>query len=255
MERVAKIMARRGLCSRREAERLIAAGHVRVNGVVVNAQGSKAPLDAAIVLDPAAHEALGARLTVLLHKPVGVVSTLPEPGQIPAWRLLRAETVVGRVDRTVLARVLDHPAALAVAGRLDRASRGLLVLTEDGTVARHIVGAHMVQKEYLVRTDRSATEAQLRKLGGSLRLDGQVLKPMTVERVDANVLRFVLVEGRKHQLRRVCRHVGLHVVDLFRIAIGPLRIEGLPESSWRFVNPDELRRLICHNPADADVGP
>lgn len=250
-ERVAKIMARRGLCSRREAERLIAAGHVRVNGIVVRTQGSKAPLDAEIVLDVSAHEELGAQLTVLLHKPVSVVSTLPDPGQTPAWQLLRAETVVGSVDRSALARVLAQPSTFAVAGRLDRASRGLLLLTQDGTVARHIVGAHRVQKQYLVRTDRPTSEAQLRKLSGPLRLDGLLLKPMTVERVDASVLRFVLVEGRKHQLRRVCRHVGLHVVDLFRTGIGPLTVEGLPEGCWRIVKPDELQRLICHNPADA----
>src|SRR5262245_43252698 len=98
MERVAKIMAHRGLCSRREAERLIAAGEVRVNGVVMREQGCKAPLDAEIVLGAAAHAELDAKLTVLLHKPVGVVSTLPEAGQTPAWRLLRRETVVGPIE-------------------------------------------------------------------------------------------------------------------------------------------------------------
>lgn len=251
LERVAKIMARRGLCSRREAERLIAAGEVRVNGVVVQTQGCKAPLDAEIVLGAAAHAELGAQLTVLLHKPVGVVSALPHPGQTPAWRLLREDTAVGSIDAAMLARVLQDPKTLAVAGRLDRISRGLLLLTQDGTVARQLVGGNGVEKTYLVRTAEPVTESQLHKLRGSLRLDDQPLRRMQVERVEPHILRFVLVEGRKHQLRRVSRHVGLHVVDLFRTAIGGFTIDGLPEGRWRLAKTDEVRRLLCQDPADA----
>ena len=243
MERVAKIMARRGLCSRREAERLIAAGEVRVDGVVVREQGSRAPLDAEIVLGAGAHATLDAKLTVLVHKPVGVVSTMPEPGQLPAWRLLRADTVVGAIDPAALARVVAESETLSVAGRLDRASRGLLLLTQDGTVARQLVGGNRIEKHYLVRTGEGVTDSQLGKLRGPLRLDDQPLRPMRVERVEPSLLRFVLVEGRKHQLRRVCRHVGLHVVDLLRTAIGPFSITGLPEGGWRLVTTDEVQRL------------
>lgn len=251
MERVAKIMARRGMCSRREAERLIAAGDVRVNGVVVQEQGCKAPLDAEIVLGTAAHATLDARLTVLLHKPVGVVSTLPEPGQTPAWRLLSAETVVDPIDPATLARVLADPETLSVAGRLDRNSRGLLLLTQDGTIARQLVGGNGVEKSYLVRTAEAITDSQLEKLRGPLRLDEQLLQPMGVERLAPHLLRFVLVEGRKHQLRRVSRHVGLHVVDLLRTGIGPFSIAGLAEGRWRLVTADEVQRLLCRDPPDA----
>lgn len=251
MERVAKIMARRGLCSRREAERLIAAGEVRVNGVVVREQGVKVPLDAEIVLGAAAHAELDAQLTVLLHKPLGVVSTLPAPGQTPAWRLLRADTAAGTIDPALLARVLAAPATLSVAGRLDRSSRGLLVLTQDGTIARRIIGGHGIEKTYLVRTTEPVVDSQLQKLRGPLRLDDRALQPMRVDRVEPSVLRFTLVEGRKHQLRRVSRHVGLHVVDLFRTAIGPFVVAGLPEGRWRLAKPDELRRLMWQDPPDA----
>ena len=251
MERIAKIMARRGLCSRREAERLIAAGEVSVNGVIVREQGMKAPLDAEIVLGAAGHAELEAKLTVLLHKPVGVVSTLPEPGQTPAWRLLRADTVVEPIEPALLQRVVADPATLSVAGRLDRNSRGLLLLTQDGNVARQLVGGNGVKKEYLVHTEPAATDSQIGKLRGPLRLDDQALRPMRVERVEPAVLRFVLVEGKKHQLRRVCRHVGLHVVDLLRTAIGPFSLAGLPEGRWRLLKPDEVRRLMCQDPADA----
>lgn len=251
MERIAKIMARRGMCSRREAERLIAAGEVSVNGVVVREQGSKAPLDAEIVLGAAGHAELEAKLTVLLHKPVGVVSTLPEPGQTPAWRLLRADTVVAPIDAALLARVLAEPSSLSVAGRLDRNSRGLLLLTQDGTVARQLVGGNGITKEYLVRTEPAATDSQIAKLRGPLRLDDQPLRPMRVARAEPSVLRFALVEGRKHQLRRVCRHVGLEVVDLLRTAIGPFSIDGLAEGRWRLLKADELQRLMCQDPPGA----
>lgn len=250
MERVAKIMARRGLCSRREAERLIAAGEVQVNGVIMREQGCKAPLDAEIVLGSAAHAELDAKLTVLLHKPVGIVSTLPEPGQTPAWRLLRKDAVAGPIDPALLARIVAESATLSVAGRLDRNSRGLLLLTQDGTVARRLVGGNGVEKTYLVRTAEPVTDSQLGKLRGPLRLDDQALRPMRVERVESSLLRFGLVEGRNHQLRRVCRHVGLYVVDLLRTGIGPFSLAGLAEGRWRVVGSDEVRRLLCQDARD-----
>jgi 23S rRNA pseudouridine2604 synthase len=174
-ERVAKLMAARGLCSRREAERLIDAGCVLVAGVPVAAQGAKAPPDAEIRITEAGRRLLGGRATVLLHKPLGIVSTQPEPGQTAAWQLVRAATRRGTIAPAVEAALLADPQSLAVAGRLDRASRGLLVLTQDGTVARRIIGGQGVEKEYLVRTDAPATDGQLHKLNRPMRLDGQPL--------------------------------------------------------------------------------
>ena len=243
MERVAKLMAARGLCSRREAERLIDAGCVLVDGVVVQAQGTKAAPDADIRISDAGDTVLGGRATVLLHKPLGIVSTQPEPGQTPAWTLLRAETRRGPIDAAIERAVLAAPSTLSVAGRLDRASRGLLVLTQDGTVARRIIGGHGVEKEYRVTTSEPASDGQLRKLNGPMRLDDVALQPMRVGRVDERTLRFVLVEGRKHQIRRCCRTVGLHVTDLLRLAVGPLALGDLPPGCWRLATADELARL------------
>lgn len=243
-ERVAKLMAARGLCSRREAERLIDAGCVLVDGVPVVAQGAKAPAGADIRVTDEGLRLLGGRATVLLHKPIGVVSTQPEPGQTPAWTLLRADRRRGRADAAVERPILADPQVLSVAGRLDRASRGLLILTQDGTVARRIIGGNGVEKEYLVRTTEPATDGQLRKLNGPLRLDGQPLLPMRVRRHDAQTLRFVLVEGKKHQIRRVLRTVGLDVADLLRVAVGPLRLGDLPEGCWRVASPAELAALM-----------
>jgi 23S rRNA pseudouridine2604 synthase len=165
--------------------------------------------------------------------------------------LLRKETAVGALDASALARVIAAPTTLSVAGRLDRSSRGLLVLTQDGTIARRLIGGNEVEKEYLVKTTVAVTDSQLAKLRGPLRLDDQPLRPMQVDRPETNVLRFVLIEGRNHQIRRVCRHVGLHVLDLFRVAIGPFSVDGLPEGHWRVAKADELQRLMCQDPPDA----
>jgi len=242
-ERVAKLMAQRNLCSRREAERLIDQGLVLVNGVIVREQGCKAAPDADIRIAAGAAAQLAERITILFHKPTGVVSTQPEAGQTPAWKLVTTRSVHGAIDAAVLARATAEPWTLAVAGRLDRASRGLLVMTQDGTLARRIIGGQGVEKCYLVRTAEAATDAQLRKLRGAVRLDDQLLQPMRVERQGDDTLRFVLVEGKKHQIRRVCRHFGLNVLDLFRTAIGPLAIGDLPEGRWRIAHQQELDRL------------
>ena len=242
-QRVAKLMANRGLCSRREAERLIEQGLVTVNGVVVREQGCKALPDADIRVAPGGAAHLAAQITIVLHKPVGVVSTQPEAGQTPAWKLVTAPRAHGAVDAGALARITAEPWTLAVAGRLDRASRGLLLMTQEGTIARRVIGGQGVEKCYLVRTAEAATDVQIRKLRAPLSLDEQPLLPMRVERVADDTLRFVLIEGKKHQIRRVCRRFGLTVVDLFRVAIGPLAIGDLPEGRWRVVRPDELDRL------------
>lgn len=243
MERVAKLMARRGMCSRREAERLIDAGQVLVDGAVVSEQGAKARDDADIRIGTAGAAELSGKLTVLLHKPVGIVSTQPEPGQIPAWKLLQRESAFGEVDAGELARALAELSTLSVAGRLDRASRGLLVLTQDGVLARRIIGGNGVEKEYVVRTAEAASEEQVRKLRAPMSLDGRALLPMSVRRFGPKILRFVLVEGMKHQIRRACRKVGLTVEDLFRDRIGPFRIGELPEGRWRFAREEELSLL------------
>jgi 23S rRNA pseudouridine2604 synthase len=242
-QRVAKLMATRGLCSRREAERLIERGLVTVDGVVVREQGCKARPDADIRVTPDGAQTLAAQRTIVLHKPPGIVSTQPQPGQTPAWKLVTARGSAEALDPETLAQITVEPWTLAVAGRLDRASRGLLVMTQDGAIARRIIGGQGVEKCYLVRTTEAATDAQLRKLRGPLSLDGERLQPMRVERVGENAVRFVLVEGKKHQIRRVCRRFGLTVVDLFRTAIGPLELGDLPEGKWRLVHADELEHL------------
>lgn len=234
-------MARRGLCSRREAEALIARGAVLLDGRPVREQGATAALDAKIrVLE----DALAPRPSVVLNKPPGVVSTQPEAGQEPAWRLLtRRRLWRGDPDDPAVAAVLRHPRGCHVAGRLDRASRGLLLLTADGVVARLVTGSNALAKTYRVTCDRAVGEEHLRRLRAPMALDGRPLLPMRIERLGERSLRFVLREGRRHQIRRVCRAVGLAVRDLQRVAIGPIGLGGLPEGRWMPVPEATLRAL------------
>lgn len=233
-ERVAKLLAQRGLCSRRQAEALIVAGQVQVNGQVHRELGLRVPPDADICLVQAARERLAAQVTVLLHKPLGIVSTQPEGAQVPAWRLLTAARCYEPQGAGVSA-VLAAPHSLAVCGRLDQDSRGLLVMTQDGVLAKQITGTRTWEKHYRVQVHRPVTSQQLRLLRELRRLDDGPILPMGVERLSADTVGFVLREGRKHHLRRACAAVGLTVIDLLRERIGPFALGDLPEGGWRVV--------------------
>lgn len=241
-ERVAKILARRGLCSRREAEELIAEGVVRVHGEIVSRPATLVPPDAPIEVDPAALARLRQKPTVLLNKPPGVESISRER-QAGAAGLVRPE-LAWRTSPVEVKRVLAFSESLAVAGRLDRASRGLLVLTADGRVARALVGGRGVPKRYRVRVDGEVTAGQVRKLRALRVLANRPIRPMEVARISPTVLRFTLVEGRKHQIRLACRHVGLQVRDLLRESVGPISLGELPEGRWRAASPDEVAALL-----------
>jgi len=233
-ERVAKLIARRGICSRREAEKLIDAGRVLVDDKHVERQGERAALDAEIKIDPAGEAELAARVTVVLHKPPGIVSTQPEGDQEAAWRLLTHDRLwrIPGNDSAAVARVLGNPRGCHVAGRLDRDSRGLLVLTQDGVITKLLTGSRQLDKHYLVRCEPDASDAQLAALRRPQRLDGRPLLPFRVAREADGRLHFVLREGKKHQIRRLCRQNGLRVYDLLRTRIGPIGLGDLPEGKW-----------------------
>lgn len=236
--RLSKIMAERGICSRREADELIERGWVFVDGKRVSELGVRIDPDASITLAPEARRAQAQRVTILLHKPVGYVSGQPEPGYEPAVSLIGAGN---QFDRDSAQRF--HPSQLknlAPAGRLDIDSTGLLVLTQDGRVARQLIGDHaQVDKEYLVRVEGELVDGGLELLNHGLELDGRQLRPATVEWINDDQLRFVLREGRKRQIRRMCELVGLRVTGLKRVRIGKVKLGDLPLGQWRFLREDE----------------
>ena len=250
--RLNKRMAELGLCSRREADAWIAQGWVKVNGQPATL-GKPVTARDRIEVDPRAHGQQAQQVTVLLHKPVGYVSGQAEDGHKPAIQLIDTAHH-WREDRSSVRFNPRQKAGLAPAGRLDIDSTGLLVLTQDGRVARQLIGEDStVEKEYLVRVQygrRAAGEAQtdvqslfprsqLSLLRHGLSLDGQALKPAMVDWQNPEQLRFVLTEGKKRQIRRMCEQVGLTVVGLKRVRIGRVKLGALPLGQWRYLSPGE----------------
>ena len=243
LQRVAKLLAWRGLCSRREAEKLIEHGNVLVNDVPVREPGARCAPNDDLQLTAHGDRWLAGQLSVIINKPVGIVSTQAEDDQQPAWQLLTADRAVPGCDPAIIQAVAEKPWQLHVAGRLDRASRGLLLLTQNGVLARTVTGTRTLAKRYLVRTNASASPAQITELTRLRRLDGEPILPMRVTRAQRGQLRFELNEGKKHQIRRACAEVGLQVTDLLRDELGPLNLRGIPEGTWRPVTKEELSRM------------
>lgn len=236
--RLSKLMTQKGICSRREADDYIARGMVYVNGILVNELGSKVDPNARISLDTQALEQQKSLITLILNKPVGYVSSQPEDGYEPAVRLIVEENFDGQRPPQLNR---DFFQGLAVVGRLDIDSQGLLLFTQDGRVAKKIIGENSeLEKEYLVRIDGRATEDQLKKLRFGLELDGKKLKPAKVKQLNPEQLQIVLTEGKKRQIRRMCEQVGLYISGLKRVRIGGLKLGSLPESKWRLLTKEEV---------------
>jgi 23S rRNA pseudouridine2604 synthase len=232
-------MADLGICSRREADELIAAGMVRVDGVVADVLGTKVLRSQRIEVARVALEHQDAKPTVVLHKPLGIVSGQPEPGYRPAIDLITPQCRWERDPNRTPFRRADRQ-GLAVAGRLDIDSTGLLLLTADGRIARSVIdGSGGVEKEYLVRVEGDLSRDGLRLLRHGLSLDGRELRPAEVDWVGPDRLRFVLREGRNRQIRRMCSAVGVRVVALKRIRIGRIELGPLPSGTWRLLRVNE----------------
>jgi 23S rRNA pseudouridine2604 synthase len=237
--RINRWLAHQGVCSRREAEGLIARGLVFIDGARVEDAGRKIEPGQTLVVadDVAAGQGV---FTAVLNKPVGIVSAQPEQGQVPAVRLLTAEALVGAATL-----IPDRQTSLAPLGRLDMDSRGLLLLSTDGVLAKAIIGPESaLDKEYLVQVFGTVTDRKLAQLRFGLKLDGRQLKPAKITQLGEGRLKFVLNEGRKRQIRRMCDLVQLKVADLQRIRIGPLALGDLPEGCWRELRPNERAALI-----------
>lgn len=235
--RVSKLMAARGLCSRREADAYIERGLVLVDGTRMTELGTRVAPDAVIALAPEARQSQARQATILLHKPMGYVSGQAEDGYQPAVVLVTAENQISADLRRFSPAMLR---GLAPAGRLDIDSTGLLVLTQDGRVARQLIGDEStVEKEYLVRVEGELDARGLGLLNHGLELDGRRLKPARVTWANPEQLSFVLREGRKRQIRRMCELVGLRVLALKRVRIGRVRLGDLPVGRWRLLKEGE----------------
>ena len=241
--RLSKRMSELGLCSRREADEWIERGWVRVDGKVVAVLGSKVLPDQRITIERQASAQQAQRVTVLINKPVGYVSGQAEDGYKPASVLVRPENHWAE-DPTGLEFHASHLRSLVPAGRLDIDSVGLLVLTQDGRIAKHLIGENSsVNKEYLVRVkylgNGRLPDSDLARLNHGLSLDGKALKRAKVYWQNDDQLSFTLWEGKKRQIRRMCEAVNLRVVGLKRVRIGNVKLGDLPEGQWRYMRVDE----------------
>ena len=237
--RLSKRMSELGLCSRREADSYIEKGWVEVDGMVVSELGSKVYPDQKITLHAVARSTQQQQVTILLNKPVGYVSGQAEQGYKPAVTLISAGTRHEK-DRSPQRFSPAQLKGLAPAGRLDIDSTGLLVLTQDGRIARQLIGEDsQIEKEYLVRVQGRLAQDGLALLNHGLSLDGKKLKPARVSWQNEDQLRFILKEGRKRQIRRMCELVGLKVTGLKRVRIGRVKLGDLPQGQWRFLGGDE----------------
>ncbi len=238
LQRVSKLLAARGFCSRREADEYIKRGWVLLDGKPVTELGTKARPEQDVRLAPQAKRAQALAVTILLNKPIGYVAAQPEGGHKPAIVLVRPENQERLADDPRLEE--KHLMGMAPAGRLDYDSQGLLVFTQDGATARRLIGEGAgMEKEYLVRVQGRLDATGLSRLQFGLHLDGKPLKRARVERINEDQLRFVLTEGRHRQLRRMCEMVGLKVTGLKRVRIGGVRLGKLPEGKWRFLRAGE----------------
>ena len=245
--RLNKRMAELGICSRREADDWIARGWVQVNGQPA-VMGQPVALNARIDIDRQAEQQQRQQVTILINKPVGYVSGQAEDGHEPAVVLVQPQNR-WRECNSRMRWGHEQLRGLAPAGRLDIDSIGLLVLTQDGRVARQLIGEDSdIEKEYLVRVSYGPESVnvqaafpldKLKLLSHGLSLDGQPLRPAQVSWQNPEQLRFVLREGKKRQIRRMCEQVGLLVTGLKRVRIGQVNLGHLPVGQWRYLAPHE----------------
>ena len=237
--RVSKLMSAQGLCSRREADSYIERGWVLVDGVPVTELGTRIYPNQRITLARQAQSRQEGSVTILINKPVGYVSSQAEKNYRPAVTLVNAQSRFSG-DRSPLRFSHEHLRGLAPAGRLDIDSTGLLVLTQDGRIAKQLIGENAgMEKEYLVRVEGGLPANGLALLNFGLSLDGAALKRAEVSWQNKDQLRFILREGKKRQIRRMCELVGLKVTGLKRVRIGNVRLGELPPGQWRYLRADE----------------
>jgi 23S rRNA pseudouridine2605 synthase len=224
--RLAKYLAHAGVASRRKSEDLIAAGRVRVGGEVVRDPARDVEFESGVEVD-GRQVGPEPREVWMLNKPVGVTSTASEPGR-----------------RRAVTQLIESRRRLYPVGRLDADSTGLILVTNDGELANRMMHPRFeVPRTYRVRLRRPPSDTDIGRLRDGVELDDGPTRRAQVRRVSPRVLELTLREGRNRQIRRMAEAIGNQVVDLERIAFGPLRLGELPRGEARKLRAAELRRL------------
>ncbi len=230
-ERLQRVLAQRGVASRRAAEQMMLDGRVQVNGRVTAELGTRVnPNRDEIRVDGKLLRPQPPRY-IMLNKPTGFITTVSDER-----------------DRWTVMDLVDVRERVYPVGRLDRATQGLLLLTNDGDLAHRIMHpSYQIDKEYLVFTDRRPTEEQLERLRSGVEIDRRRVVPKDIrlfrESAEGIAVQVVIHEGLYHVVRRMMESVGIEVLRLRRTRLGPLRNQGIPSGAWRDLTPGELVQL------------
>jgi 23S rRNA pseudouridine2605 synthase len=230
-ERLQRVLAQRGVASRRAAEDMIVAGRVQVNGRVITELGTRVnPNRDEIRVDGKTLRQQRPRY-IILNKPTGFITTVSDER-----------------DRWTVMDLVDVPERVYPVGRLDRATQGLILLTNDGDLAHRVMHpSFRVDKEYLAFTDSRPTDSQLQRLRDGVVIDDRRVVPEEVrlyrEGAEGVAIRIVIHEGLYHVVRRMLETVGIQITRLRRTRLGPLRVQGIPSGAWRDLSPGELVQL------------
>lgn len=225
--RINKYISETGYCSRRETNRLIAAGRITINGKVCEKGADVEPED--IVLIDGQEIPYNDREPVYLalNKPIGIVCTA-------------AEQVEGNIIQYV-----NYPSRIFAIGRLDKASEGLIFLTNDGDIVNKMMRSeHNHDKEYVVTVDKPVTDEFVRAMSQGVEIMNVVTKPCEVYKHSENVFRIILTQGLNLQIRRMCKALGYRVLKLERIRIMNVTLDGLERGQWRHLEKQELENLL-----------
>lgn len=232
-ERLHVVLARAGIASRRQAEKLICEGRVTVNGTVVVRPGTRVEWgEDAVRVDNRLIKGSESKVTVILNKPKRVVTTSHDP---------RGRPTTARLVRTVKARIFP-------VGRLDYHTEGLLILTNDGELAQSLQHPrHGIPKTYHTKIKGLPSQQTLTRLRSGVMLDGRRTAPAKVKKAGSTGtntwLEITITEGRNRQVRRMCAAVGHPVMKLKRIQYGPVRLGNLKAGSYRHMTPSEMKRI------------
>lgn len=226
--RINKYISETGFCSRRETDRLIAAGRITINGKVC-VKGAEVEAEDIVLIDGKEIPQVDREPVYLaLNKPIGIVCTA-------------AQQVEGNIIQYV-----NYPSRIFAVGRLDKASEGLILLTNDGEIVNKMMRSeHNHEKEYVVTVDKPITDEFLRMMSQGVEILDVITKPCEVYRHSENVFRIILTQGLNLQIRRMCKALGYRVLKLERIRIMNITLDQLERGQWRHLEKHELSTLLA----------
>lgn len=220
-----KYISMTGICSRREADRMIEAGRVKLNDQIAQ-KGNRVAEGDAVFIDGKPLKKQPDKIYIALHKPPGITCT------------------TDRRDKDNIVDFVNHPQRIFPIGRLDKASSGLILLTNDGDIVNQILREENEhEKEYIVKVDRPINQGFVERMENGLPILGTLTKKCKVEPIRKNVFRIILTQGLNRQIRRMCEHLDYKVITLKRIRVMNIQLDRMPVGSWRDLSPRELETL------------